>query len=125
MTSPRLGLLDYLMLYAPDVERATAFYRDVLDGGVIEEAYPHWARVRVANIDIGLHAGEAAGMGGEPAFRVHDIAAFRAHLEAAGVALDEYHQIPGGVKMAFADPSGNRLQAVQYGTSLDALHASG
>ena len=52
----RLGSLDYVMLFAPDVAALAAFYRDVLDAPLIEEAYPHWARLRLANIDLGIHA---------------------------------------------------------------------
>lgn len=116
----RLGSLDYLMLYAPDVEALVAFYRDVLGGTLIEEAYPHWARLRLANIDVGVHLGEPAAQGGpEPAFRVSDLAALRVHLQGAGVACEEYAALPGAVKLGFRDPAGNALQALQWGVDLD------
>jgi catechol 2,3-dioxygenase-like lactoylglutathione lyase family enzyme len=121
--APRLGLLDVIQVTVPDVPGAVAFYRDLLGARVIEEAYPHWARLRLGNVDLGVHAGESpAGGGAEPAFRVHDIRALREHLAGRGVRLVlDYHDIPGGVKIAFADPAGNRLGAVQYGTSVEAL----
>ena len=117
----RLGSLDYVMFYAPDVEALARFYRDVLDAKPIEEAYPHWARVRLANVDLGLHAGEPDPRGGQPVFRVADLAALRAHLEANGVACEPYNAIPGGVNMAFRDPAGNVLGAVQWGADIQAL----
>ena len=120
-TTVRLGLLDLIQVPATDVERSLAFYRDVLGGLPSEVSLPHWARVRLANVDVGIHLAEAtaaAGPGWEPAFRVHDIAAFRAHLEARGVPIVlEYHDIPGGVKLGFTDPDGNSLAVYQYGTS--------
>lgn len=120
---PVLGSLDYLMLYAPDVQALAAFYRDVLDGAPIEEAYPHWARLRVANIDVGLHLGTPSDGGGQPAFRVSDIAAMRAHLEEHGVVCEAYDAIPGAVKMTFRDPAGNVIQILQWGATLDSLAA--
>ncbi len=114
----RPGLLDHLLVRGPDVAVLEAFYRDVLGGVVVEEALPHWARVHVANIDLGLHAGEPGG-GAQPRFRVQDVAAFRAHLESHGVAIPEgYHAVPGGVELDFADPAGNLLGVVQYGVTL-------
>lgn len=117
--SAQLGLLDYLMLHAPDVRAVVDFYRDHLDAGVVEEAYPHWARIRLANVDIGIHQGAgAAGEGARAAFRVADMPAFRAHLEARGVPMQgDYHDIPGGVRLAFRDPAGNVLHAVRWGQS--------
>lgn len=114
----RPGLLDHLLVRGPDVAVLAAFYRDVLSGTVVEEALPHWVRVRVADIDLGLHAGEPGG-GAQPRFRVQSVAAFRAHLESHGVTIPEgYHTIPGGVELDFADPAGNLLGVVQYGVTV-------
>jgi len=111
-------LLDHLLVRGPDVSVLASFYREVLGGTVVEEAPPHWARVRVADIDLGLHAGEAGG-GAQPRFRVQSVATFRAHLESHGVTIPEgYHAIPGGVELDFADPAGNLLGVVQYGVTL-------
>lgn len=118
---PRPGLLDHLLVRGPDVGVLAAFYRDILGGVVTEEALPHWVRVRVANIDLGLHQGVPGG-GAQPRFRVPDVTAFRAHLEAHGVAIPEgYHAIPGGVELDFADPAGNLLGIVQYGVDVASL----
>ncbi len=127
----RLGSLDHVMLFAPDVAALAAFYRDVLDAPVIEEAHPHWARLRLANIDLGIHeagegpgvAGGGAGGGAQPAFRVADLAALRTHLEGHGVTCEPYAEIQGAVRMDFRDPAGNVLQAIQWGADLAALQA--
>lgn len=117
----RPGLLDHLLVRGPDVSVLAAFYRDVLGGTVVEEALPHWVRVRVADIDLGLHEGPSGGST-QPRFRVQSVAAFRAHLESHGVAIPEgYHAIPGGVELDFADPAGNLLGVVQYGIAVASL----
>ncbi|PKN80875.1 MAG: hypothetical protein CVU47_08525 [Chloroflexi bacterium HGW-Chloroflexi-9] len=111
-----LGLLDVITLRVPDVAAALGFYRDTLGAVPIEEDPPVWARVRLGNVDLGLHQGEPGAGGPEPSFRVQDIAAVRAHLRRRGVpiALD-LHDIPGGVMLVFADPGGNVLAVTQYG----------
>ncbi|MBM4411065.1 MAG: hypothetical protein FJ037_07050 [Chloroflexi bacterium] len=114
----RPGLLDHLLVRGPDVAVLVSFYREVLGGTVVEEDRPHWVRVRVADIDLGLHAGEAGG-GAQPRFRVQSVSAFRTHLESHGVTIPEgYHAVPGGVELDFFDPAGNRLGVVQYGVAL-------
>ncbi len=115
---PRPGLLDHLVVHGPDVPTLVAFYRDTLGGVVVEEALPHWVRVRVANIDLGLHEGTPGG-NTQPRFRVQDVAVFHAHLTAHGVTIPEgYHAVPGGVELDFADPAGNLLGVVQYGVTV-------
>lgn len=120
---PRLGLLDFLQLHAEDVPAAAAFYRDVLDAAIIEEAYPQRARVRLANIDVRLlHGIPAAEGSASPAFRVASIANFRAHLEDNRVEITEnYEAISGGVMLGFRDPAGNRITVIQYGIDLESL----
>lgn len=119
---PRLGLLDYILLPTPDVPALVAFYHDVLGAAVVEEAYPAWARVRLANVDLGLHQAASGGGGAKPGFRVQDVVALRAHLEGKGVAVDGgFHAVPGGVCLTFADPAGNSLDAIQYGIDVAAL----
>jgi len=120
---PRFGLLDYLQLHTNDVPGTAAFYRDVLDAAIIEEAYPQWARLRLANIDVRLLQGTPAPAGSaEPAFRVANIAAFRAHLEDNHVEITEdYDSITGGVMLGFRDPAGNRITIIQYGIDLESL----
>jgi catechol 2,3-dioxygenase-like lactoylglutathione lyase family enzyme len=126
----RLGSLDYVMLRAADVAALVATYREVLDAAPIEEAYPHWARVRLANIDVGIHHDERFDgrqdevPGAEPAFRVHDVTALRAALEEAGFSADEYDAIPGGVRLGFRDPAGNALSAIEWGARLEDLQTT-
>lgn len=43
-----------------------------------------------------------------------DLDLLRTRLQEAGVECDsEYHETPSGATLAFRDPDGNRLQALQ------------
>lgn len=125
-----LGPLDYIMFFAEDIPAAVAFYRDALGATVVEETYPHWARVRVADVDLGLHRGRASGGGVDAgivraAFRVTGMAEFRQHVEVSGMTVfGDYHNIPGGVVLTSGDPFGNVLQAIEYGQSAAGLRSA-
>jgi predicted enzyme related to lactoylglutathione lyase len=101
------------------MDRAVSFYRDVL--GLTENyVSQHWSTLHAGPTRIGLHppferSQEVRGGGWVFGLEVSDIAAFRAKLEAAGVSCTEYHETPGGAIFDFADPDGNRLQAMQPG----------
>lgn len=115
---PGLGLLDAIAFRVPDVAAAVAFYRGVLGAVVIEDGGAERSRLRLANVDIVLERGVAAG-GAEPVFRSQDIRALRTYLLGQGAAVvRDLAEVPGGLTLAFADPAGNVLGAIQYGTSL-------
>ena len=127
----QIGSLDYVMLWARDVEGLVAAYRSALDAIPIEESYPGWARIRLGNIDIGIRADAEAlateparGRGAELVFRIHDVASLRAQLLAAAFEVEAYTEIPGGVLLPFRDPARNALAAIQWGTSLAEVEAS-
>jgi catechol 2,3-dioxygenase-like lactoylglutathione lyase family enzyme len=104
--------VDFVDLPVRDVERAVAFYRDVLE-------LPQNPRVptefEAGNVTLALWRPEAQGLEfrsngeGGIALRVADVAAARAELEARGV--DFIGERDSGVcKMAFfSDPDGNSL----------------
>ena len=119
-----VGSLDYLQASSTDVAATVAFYRDVLGATVQSVSAPYWAMVRLANVDIGIHKRDERGGGWEPGFRVQDIAAFRAQLVTHGVEVtQDYHDIPGGVKIGFTDRDGNRIAVYQYGIATKDLAA--
>jgi predicted enzyme related to lactoylglutathione lyase len=125
---PTVEALDIIQLGTEDVPGTTSFYTDILGATVIDAPSPHWARVRLGNVEIGIHARPAAGgapHGWEPGFRVSNIAAHRAHLQAHGVTITkDFHDIPGGVTLSFLDPAGNAIGLYQYGTSEAELRRS-
>ena len=114
---PVIGLLDVLQTASDDPAATVRFYRDVLGADVQSES-PAWSQLRLGGVDIGIHRASATHERWVPSFRVADIAAVRAAVQAAGRPLvRDYHDIPGGVVLAFADPAGNPVQVVQLGIS--------
>ncbi|MDP6605556.1 MAG: VOC family protein [Dehalococcoidia bacterium] len=110
-----IGLIDMLQTAADDVAEVVRFYSEVL-GATVESAHDEWSQVRLGGISLGIHQRPASVERWMPSFRVSDISAVKAALEAAGApVLRDFHDIPGGVVMAFQDPAGNPLQAVQLG----------
>ena len=113
--NPEIGLIDMVQTAADDVLETVHFYRDVL-GATVQRESEAWSRLRLGGVDIGIHKTPASIVGWMPVFRVADIAAVKAALEAAGhTILSDYHDIPGGVVLVFADPAGNAVQIVQLG----------
>jgi predicted enzyme related to lactoylglutathione lyase len=119
-----IGALELIQLRTSDPVATAEWYRDVL-GATVQMTSPFWSRVRLGNVDIGIHEGTPpAESGWEPGFRVLDIAAVRATLEARDVEITQpFHDIPGGVKLGFRDIAGNGLAVYQYGISTADLEA--
>src|SRR5947207_11200236 len=94
---PGVEMLDIIQLATDDVPGTTAFYAQVLGAAVVDAPSAHWARVRLATIDIGVHARPPAGTpphGWEPGFRVTHIPRCRHRLGATGARLrQESHYI--------------------------------
>lgn len=105
------------------MDRSVAFYRDVL-GLSLEFASQHWSQFRIGGMKLGLHPslegkrpphGEY-GCGWFIGFAVDDLRALREKLEASGAAIHgDYHEVPGGTVLDFADPDGNVIEAMQTG----------
>lgn len=113
--------LSTLICQVTDMERAVAFYRDVLGftPGILS---PHWSDFSIpGGGKIGLHppfrdTGPNSG-GWIIGVATSDIAELKARLADAGYPTDaRYHDTPAGAVLDFADPDGNPLQAIQYGT---------
>ncbi len=98
-----------------DMERALAFYRDVLGIEVVSENQ-FWSELRAGDVRLALHdGGEDAQRGGWTiCLETDDLDLLRTRLMEAGVECDsEYHETPSGATLAFRDPDGNRLQGLQ------------
>jgi len=78
----------------------------------------------VGDLRIALHPAYSGAL--EPAhgkgwilvFSVDSILALEKKLYEIGVETRSLHDTPGGVVMDFQDPDGNRLQAMQLGTTI-------
>jgi predicted enzyme related to lactoylglutathione lyase len=95
-----------VVVYTRDMERATAFYRDVL-GLEPDFESEHWTTFRTGACTLALHAGSQAP---DPTFQVADADAERDRLAAAGVEVTEIREPVAGLRVFDArDPDGNRF----------------
>jgi catechol 2,3-dioxygenase-like lactoylglutathione lyase family enzyme len=107
-------------LSVSDYGRSLAWYRDVLGFEVVFELETWgWAQLQspVTGLLVGIGQSEEVKQGGGATltFRVEDIDAARAYLEAQDVRFDgETSQVEDMVRLAtFYDPDGNALMLAQ------------
>ena len=104
--------VDFVSIPTRDMEKATAFYRDLL--GLPAHSYSPYD-METSNVTLELWEPEKQDVPFEPnrngiALRVLDVAAARAELESAGVEFLGETRDSGVCHMAFCyDPDGNVL----------------
>ena len=121
----KLGQLSEAALYASDLAAAQHFYHEVLGLEVISRMEDRGislrcgatvllvfdpARTRIPDAGVPTHGASGEG---HIAFVIDDteIAAWRAHLTAAGVAIESEVDWPnGGRSLYFRDPAGNVVE---------------
>ena len=113
-----LGGADLVYLFVSDMDRAVAFYHDVLGLELAYRAGEDWAQLRAGPIQLGLHGagrGEVR-LGGTVAFTVDDLDATRAGLAARGVSIGHEGGGEGSQPrfVEFTDPDGNVLALFEY-----------
>lgn len=129
-TTSRLGIrsLGYVIVFARDMGRSIAFYRDTL-GLAVKAESPHWAEFDVGGTILALHGmepgappapvpardpGETKSAPVEIVFSVDDPIAARAAATRAGVRVAAPKIVfeageHVGVSCLFVDPDGNLL----------------
>jgi predicted enzyme related to lactoylglutathione lyase len=105
---PRLVGINHVALQVDDIEEAVAFYTDLFEPTAVDRSVPGAAFLRMGDQFLALF--ERGPRTEEPHFGlvVDDKEAARRTLEAAGVEV-----LPGRF-FDIRDPSGNRVQIVQY-----------
>ena len=105
---PRLVGINHVALQVDDLEEAVAFYTDLFEPTSVDRSEPDAAFLEIGDQFVALF--ERGSSEEEPHFGlvVDDKAAARRALEAADVVV-----LPGH-RLDFNDPSGNRIQVVQY-----------
>ena len=115
-----LGPLDHVYYWVSDMDRAVKFYEDVLGLRLLRRDGGSWAELDAGGIRLALHGaieGRPMEVGGATAvFRVDDLDAARADLEARGAEFDEHAgEVEGFARFAsLRDPDGNRVQVIEY-----------
>ncbi|MFN2590447.1 MAG: VOC family protein [Actinomycetota bacterium] len=124
--------MDYVILFAADLERSTAFYRDVigLEPKVRGEGYVEFRtgptrfglfeRSKLPDL-IGRPGGEGRGVAGEIVLIVPDVDAEAGRLRAAGAEIlsDPTDRPWGHRTLHVADPDGNVVELAQEIPRLD------
>jgi ubiquinone/menaquinone biosynthesis C-methylase UbiE/catechol 2,3-dioxygenase-like lactoylglutathione lyase family enzyme len=112
---------DHVQVTAPRTEEARmrAFYgetlglREIPKPEVLAKRGGAWYACAGAQLHLGLEDQFQPARKAHPAFRVADLAAVRARLEAAGAPITVDLQLPGCVRFETRDPAGNRLEFIE------------
>jgi predicted enzyme related to lactoylglutathione lyase len=105
-----------VFFYVGEMDRAVAFYNDVLGLPLLERS-PTWSALDCGGVRVGLHLAhgdERVGDSGTVvSFRVADAHDAAARLRAAGVRVGDVSEEPFGLLVQLEDPDGNSLRLVQ------------
>lgn len=112
----------FILLYVDDIERATAFYRDVL-GLPLTYAAPDWVQFggdgALVVLSLRTHAHKesaSTASSAHLAFQVQDLEAEISHLRSRGVAFELLPSNAGsGKHVTFGDPEGNKIDLWEVG----------
>jgi catechol 2,3-dioxygenase-like lactoylglutathione lyase family enzyme len=118
-TTPIVEALDLVFYWVADMDRAVAFYRDVLGLGLLRQDGESWALLQAGGRRFALHGvgeGASVDVGGATAvFSVGDLDAARAMLADRGVRSSHEGDVEGYARFAsFLDPDGNTFQLIEY-----------
>ena len=110
--------IDHVYYWTRDMDRAVAFYGDVLGLAVAHRAGDEWAEFQAGPVRLALHGTEEAAVpaSGTVVFRVEHLEEARWSLQQRGVVFDGHEsEVPGFARFAtFHDPDGNPLQLIEY-----------
>ncbi|WKZ79204.1 MAG: VOC family protein [Fimbriimonadaceae bacterium] len=116
-----IGRVNVVFCFVTDMPRAVSFYRSLMETEPAFES-SHWTEFFAGGLRVALHlsspesTAKSGPTGWVPCFECDDLRLLRERVEAAGVRFErEFHDTPSGAILAFADPDGNPLQAIQLG----------
>ena len=119
MTGDIVDSLTLVFYWVSDMDRAVAFYRDVLGLALARRDGHDWAEFDAGGRRFALHGateGQTLTPGGATAvFSVGDLDRAKVALAARGVASDHEGDVSGYARFAsFRDPDGNAFQLIEY-----------
>jgi Predicted enzyme related to lactoylglutathione lyase len=105
---PRLVGINHVALQVDDLEEAVAFYTDLFQPTAVDRSEPDAAFLEIGDQFVALFERGSREEEAHFGLVVDDKQAARLALEEAGA------EILPGPRLDFRDPSGNRVQVVQY-----------
>lgn len=112
-----IGSVDHIYYWTRDMERAVAFYTDVVGLPLVRREGDEWAELDAGTVRFALHATDENAPGsGTVVLRVGDLDEARWALEQRGATFDAFvGEVPGYARFAtFRDPDGNPVQIIEY-----------
>jgi catechol 2,3-dioxygenase-like lactoylglutathione lyase family enzyme len=111
--------LDLVFYWVSDMDRAVAFYRDVLGLTLARSDGQNWAEFDAGGHRFAIHAvaeGQPVSPGGATAvFRVESLDRAKSELMAQGIPMDHQGDVQGYARFAsYRDPDGNTFQLIEY-----------
>jgi len=111
--------LDHIYYWVADMDRAVAFYTEVLGLTLVRRDGSSWAQFDAGGGTFALHGameGRPVEPGGATAvFSVDDLDQARAVLADRGVRFGHEGDVAGFARFAsFSDPDGNPVQLIEY-----------
>ncbi len=126
-TDVKISTLSYVIVYVKDIEKAKAFYRDIL-GLAVKVDTPDWVELNTGSTTLALHpdatlSDKRPETPGWPivVFNVDDIQGAYEGLKASGVKFETEPQVcheegdSVGKNASFTDPEGNKLSIYGFG----------
>ena len=110
-------IVDHIYYWTRDLDRALAFYTDVVGLPLVRRDGNEWAELDGGPVRIALHGTEEEHpASGTVVLRVDDLDAMRWTLEGRGAVFDSYvGEVEGLARFAtFRDPDGNPIQIIEY-----------
>ena len=116
----RLDIVEQVVVFVEDMDRARDFYRDVL-GLQVRFEHEGWVEFSTRGAGIALCSGgrrsegpkDYRGGGVLPTLRVQSVEAAVQYLRSRGVSVNETAVEPYGRLAVFSDPEGNQLQILE------------
>ena len=112
--------LDHIYYWTRDMDRAVAFYRDVVGLRLLRQEGDQWAEFDAGPVRFALHGAAGGHMpppgGATAVFRVDDLDTAVRSLQEKGVEFgDHLGEVAGFARFrSFSDPDGNAVQLIEY-----------
>ena len=112
-----IGRVEHVWFWVADLDRAIAFYAEVLGLPLVRREGDEWAELDAGPIRLALHAGAGDGREHDRAagFEVEDLDATRFAMQTRGASFGDEGEVEGMGRFAsFTDPDGTRMQLIEH-----------